>query len=98
MRILPPLPSFFHSNSGIVRDPPIQRPPATPQRTGEGLLPAARAPCRVSHGNPDRDFQPTPQYAAGTDPERLRNSMLDRPIRMHRGPNPLGVHETTSKH
>src|SRR5215467_4829527 len=98
MRILQPLPSFFHSNSEIVRAPPIQRLPATPQRTGEGRLLAARTPCRVYLGNPDRDFHPTPQYGGGTGPERPGNSTMDRPIPMHRSPNRLGVHETMSKH
>src|SRR5215469_7827841 len=98
MSILLPIPSFDHSNSGIVVALKIQRPPVTPRKTGGDLPTAARALFRASRGNPDRGFQPRPQHGGGTDPERLRNSTMDRPIRMRRTPNRLCVHGTTWKH
>src|SRR5690242_13678598 len=98
MHILRPLPSFGRLNSGIVANPKIQRLPVTQQRMGVGLPGAARAPFRSSRGGSDRGFQPMPQHGGGIDSERMRNSKMDRRFRMHRSPNRLGVHETTSKH
>src|SRR5215472_595484 len=98
MHIPRPLPSFGHSNSGIVANPKIQRLVVTQSRMGVGLPGAARALFRASRGSSDRGFQPMPQHGGGTDSERMHNSKMDRRIRMHRSPNRFGVHETTSKH
>src|SRR6516164_8340154 len=98
MRILPPIPSFDHSNSGIVAAPDLQRLRVGPQRTGEDLPPAARALFRVSRGNPDRGCPPMPQYDGDTSPARLHSPTPAPATRKRKNPNPLGVRETTSKH
>src|SRR5262245_42251121 len=98
MHILRHLPSFGHSNSGTVANPKIQRLPVTQLKTGVGLPAAARALFRASRGSSDRGFPPMPQHGGGTASEWMRNSRMDRRIRMHRNPNRFGVHETTSKH
>src|SRR6516165_8557226 len=88
MSILPPIPSFDHSNSGIVAAPNLQRLRVRPKRTVEDLPPAARALFRVSRGNPDPGFPPMPQYDDGTSPARLHSPT---PARKRRSPNQLGA-------
>src|SRR6516162_3644083 len=98
MSILPPIPSFDHSNSGIVAAPNLQRLRVRPKRTVEDLPRAARALFRVSRGNPDPGFPPMPQYYGGTSPARLHSPTPARATGKRRSPNQLGVRETTLKH
>src|SRR5215470_10202193 len=91
MRILQPIPSFDHSNSGIVVAPNLQRLRVRPQRTGEVLPPAARALFRVSRGNPDRGFLPMPRCDGDTSPAPLHSPTPAPATRKRRNPNPLGV-------